>query len=122
MDGIPRPKDHKLNGSKWASHIKQGPEGETLKYNARVVMQGLMWIEGGIDEPFMLASQTSCLHAAVVSATEFNLKAHKVGVKVAYPYEDKKENYISGIRERLCMSKTRPNSTPSIAKSTSHQI
>ena len=122
MDGVPRLKDHKLNGSKWASHIKQGPKGETLKYNARVVMQGLMQIEGGVDEPFMLAAQPSCLHAAVVSATEFNLKAHKAGVKVAYPYKDKKENYISGTRERLCMLKTRPNSTPSIAKSTSHQI
>ena len=85
-------------------------------------MQGLMWIEGGIDEPFMLAAQTSCLHAAVVSATEFNLEAHKAGVKVAYPYEDKKENYISSTREHLCKLKTWPNSTPSIAKSTSHQI
>ena len=122
MDSVLRLKDHKLNGSKWASHVKQGSEGETLKYNAHIVTQGLMQIERGVDEPFTLAAQPSCLHAAVVSATEFNLKAHKAGVKVAYPYEDEKENYISSTWEHLYTLKTRPNSTPSITKSTSHQI
>ena len=56
------------------------------------------------------------------SPTEFNIEAYKAGVKVAYPYEDEKENYISSTWEHLRMLKTRPNSTPSIAKSTSHQI
>jgi len=37
---VPRPKGHKVVGSKWVLHIKHGPDGQVQKYKACIVTQG----------------------------------------------------------------------------------
>ena len=39
----------------------------------------------------MSTIKSCCLHTALALAAKSNLKTHKVDIKVAYPYEDKKK-------------------------------
>jgi len=111
--------DHKLN---MAFRIKGGPEGVTLKYNARVITQGFTQIEGGIDEPFALVTKLPPLHAALFPAAKSNFKAHKMDVKVAYPNITKGKPYQQQSRTPQHVERSTHRCNPRHSRNTSQHL
>ena len=82
---VPRPDNRKVVGSKWVFRIKRGPDGEIVKYKARVVAQGFSQIEGiDYDETFAPVAKFPSLRAILAIAAERDLEVHQMDVKSAY--------------------------------------
>jgi hypothetical protein len=59
---VPQPKGHKVIGSKWVFHIKQGPNGSIQKHKARIAAQGFTQVEGiNFDQTFTPMAKFSSL-------------------------------------------------------------
>jgi len=82
---VPRPTDRKVVGSKWVFRIKRGPDGQILKYKARVVAQGFSQIEGiDYDQTFAPVAKFASLRVLLAIAAERDLEVHQMDVKSAY--------------------------------------
>jgi hypothetical protein len=91
-DIVPLPKGHKVVGSKWVFHVKQGPDGSIQKYKARIVAQGFTQVEGiDFDQTFAPVAKFSSLRTIFSLAAQHNLKIHQMDVKVAYLNAELKE-------------------------------
>jgi Reverse transcriptase (RNA-dependent DNA polymerase) len=79
------PKGQKVIGSHWVFRIKCGPDGNILKYKARVVAEGFTQVEGlDFDKTFAPIAKLSSLCVILALATENDLKVHQMDVKSAY--------------------------------------
>jgi hypothetical protein len=91
-DIVPRPKGHRIVGSKWVFHVKHGPDGSVQKHKARIVTQGFTQVEGiDFNQTFALVTKFSSLCTIFTLAAKHNLKVHQMDVKATYLNTDLKE-------------------------------
>ena len=89
---IPRPKGHRIVGSKWVFHVKYGPDGSVQKHKACIVTQGFTQVEGiDFNQTFALVTKFSSLCTIFTLAAKHNLKVHQMDVKATYLNTDLKE-------------------------------
>ena len=84
-DVVPRPKGHKVVGSKWVLRIKRGPDGQVQKYKACIVAQGFTQVEGlNYDQTFTPVVKLLTFRTILAIAIQQNLIIHQMDIKVAY--------------------------------------
>ena len=84
-DPVDRPHGRKVVSCKWVFAIKRGPDGEIVKYKARLVARGFTQVEGvDYDETFAPTSKFSSIRSLLAVATQYDLEIHQMDVKSAF--------------------------------------
>ena len=85
FEEVPRPKDHKIVGSKWVFRMKHGPNGQIEQYKARVVTQGFSQVEGiDYNETFMPVTKFNSIRLLLALAACYDWEIHQMDVKSAF--------------------------------------
>ncbi|THG93569.1 hypothetical protein EW026_g7700 [Hermanssonia centrifuga] len=82
---VNKPKGRRLVDCKWVYTIKRGPDGEVIKYKARLVARGFTQIEGvDYNETFAPVSKFTSIRSLLALAAVHNLEIHQMDVKSAF--------------------------------------
>ena len=91
-DTVDRPRGRKVIGSKWVYKRKRGPDGQVVKYKARLVAQGFTQVEGiDYNETFAPTAKFATIRSLLALAAKLNLEIDQMDVKSAYLNGDLEE-------------------------------
>ena len=100
------PADNKAVGYKWVFKIKRNPNGETVKFKARMVAKGVTQCPG-IDyyETFAPVARKESINAVLAIAAAENLEAENDDVDTAFLYGKVEEEILMDQSDRFTDAK-----------------